>query len=166
MMRTRTRGFTLIEVLVALLVLGIGLLGVAGLQSATMGLNHGSYLRSQATVLAQDIVDRMRSNPRATANGNYDQGTASQNNGCTDVAGCTTTDMAGHDLYQWQAAVADQLPNGEGVVCIDSTPNDGDGAGSTDNDCDGTGDVRVVKLWWYSKEEDETHRFVTEVRPQ
>lgn len=162
----KTRGFTLIEVLVALLVLGIGLLGVAGLQSATLGLNHGSYMRSQATVLAQDVVDRMRANQRGTENGSYDQGTATQNNGCTQVTGCTVAEMAQHDLFEWQALLASELPQGEGVVCIDSTPEDGDGAGGTDNDCDGAGDVRVVKIWWYSKDEEEKHRFVTEVRPQ
>lgn len=160
-----TRGFTLVEVLVALLVLGVGLLGVAGLQSATLGLNHGSYLRSQATVLAQDMVDRMRANPRATANGDYDQGTAAVTASCTDAAGCTTIEMAQNDLSEWEAALATELPDGEGVVCIDSTPQDGDGPAAADNACDGVGDVRVIKIWWYSKDDDVTTRFVTEVRP-
>jgi len=161
-----TRGFTLIEVLVALLVLGIGLLGVAGLQSATLGLNHGSYLRSQATVLAQDVADRMRANPRGTANGDYDQGAATASAGCTNATGCTTTEMAQNDLFEWEDAVASELPDGEGIVCIDSTPEDGTGPGAADNACDGNGEVRVIKVWWYSKDDQDTRRFVTEVRPQ
>lgn len=161
-----TRGFTLVEVLVALLVLGVGLLGVAGLQSATLGLNHGSYLRSQATVLAQDMVDRMRANPRATANGDYDEaGAGASTATCEQAAGCTTQQMAAHDIAEWQAALGNELPDGEGVVCIDSTPRDGDGPAAVDNACDGAGDVRVIKIWWYSKDEDVTTRFVTEVRP-
>lgn len=158
------RGFTLVEVLVALLVLGIGLLGVAGLQSATLGMNHSSYLRSQATVLAEDIADRMRSNPRGTANGAYDQGDATSHAGCSDTTGCTTTEMAQDDLYEWENALATQLPDGEGVVCYDSTPDDGSGAGSAA--CDGGGSNRKIKIWWYSRDDEETHRFVTEVRPQ
>jgi len=63
----RTSGFTLIEVLIAVLVLGIGLLGVAGLQSVALSMNQGSYVRTQATVLARDIADRMRANNRAPA---------------------------------------------------------------------------------------------------
>lgn len=156
-------GFTLVEVLVALLVLGIGLLGVAGLQSATLGMNHASYLRSQATVLAEDITDRMRSNPRGTGNNAYDQGTASSHPGCSDTTGCTTTEMAENDLFEWQNALTTQLPDGEGVVCFDSTPDDGTGAGSPA--CDGGGSNRKIKIWWYSREDQQTHSFVTEVRP-
>lgn len=162
-----TRGFTLVEVLVALLVLGIGLLGVAGLQSATLGLNHGSYLRSQATILSQDIVDRMRANPSATSDGTYDQGTASTHANCEMAGGCSVQEMAEHDLEEWNTAVADELPNGQGIVCIDGTPDDGDGPAVADNECDGAaGANRVIKIWWYSKDEDDTQRFVTEVRPR
>lgn len=156
------RGFTLIEVLVALLVLGIGLLGVAGLQSATLGMNHASYLRSQATVLALDITDRMRANPRATGNGAYFQGTATETSSCTTTTGCTTLEMAQHDLWEWENLLATRLPNGEGVVCLDSTPDDGDNAGSPD--CDGGGSNPKIKIWWFSKDDDATQRFVTEVR--
>lgn len=156
------RGFTLIEVLVALLVLGIGLLGVAGLQSATLGMNHASYLRSQATVLAQDITDRMRANPRGTGNGAYFQGTATETSSCTTTTGCTTLEMAQHDLWEWQNLLAARLPSGEGVVCLDSTPDDGSGSGAPA--CDGAGTNPKVKIWWFSKDDEATQRFVTEVR--
>ncbi|HLE93281.1 MAG TPA: type IV pilus modification protein PilV, partial [Sulfuricaulis sp.] len=56
------RGFSLIEVLVALLVLSIGLLGLAALQTTSLQYNTGSYFRTQATFLAYDIIDRMRAN--------------------------------------------------------------------------------------------------------
>ena len=70
--RHRHRGFTLIEALVALVVLSIGLLGVAALQLASLQANYGASQRTQATFLAQDIVDRMRANRDAAVAGDYD----------------------------------------------------------------------------------------------
>ena len=64
--RRRSTGFSIIEVLVALLVLAIGLLGLAALQAQGLRFNHDAYVRTQATHLAYDIIDRMRSN-RANA---------------------------------------------------------------------------------------------------
>ena len=61
----RESGFSLIEVLVALLVLSIGLLGLAALQAQGLRFNHDAYVRTQATNLAYDIVDRMRVNNTA-----------------------------------------------------------------------------------------------------
>ena len=57
------QGFTLIEVLIAVLVLSIGLLGLASLQAASLKNNYGAYMRSQASILANDMADRIRSNP-------------------------------------------------------------------------------------------------------
>ncbi|OMG66869.1 type IV pilus modification protein PilV [Stutzerimonas balearica] len=69
---TSEAGATLIEVLVAVLVLSVGLLGLAGLQMKAMQSNHSAYYRSQATVLAYDIIDRMRANRADALNGVYD----------------------------------------------------------------------------------------------
>src|SRR6185295_1538044 len=68
----RSRGFTMIEVLVSLVVLSIGLLGVAALQLTSLRSNHSSAMRSQATFLAYDIIDRMRANRAAAIAGKYD----------------------------------------------------------------------------------------------
>ena len=62
---TDQRGTTLIEVLIALIVLSIGLLGLALLQVTSVQSNHSAYYRSQATVLAHDLADRMRANRTA-----------------------------------------------------------------------------------------------------
>ena len=59
---TKSRGFTLLEILIAVGVLSIGLLGIAGLQALGQRSNHSAYLRSQATALAYDMIDRMRAN--------------------------------------------------------------------------------------------------------
>ena len=67
---SRQRGFTLVEVLVTVIIISIGLLGVAGLQLAAMRSNHSAYLRTQATIAAYDLIDRMRTDP-ASFNGEH-----------------------------------------------------------------------------------------------
>lgn len=104
-------GFSLVEVLVALVVLSIGLLGVAGLQTRGVRDNHGAYLRTQATLGAKDLVDRMRANRPAALAGDYDLAF-----GGSVASGST---LAAKDLSQWQAALA-QLPGpGQGQVVVD-----------------------------------------------
>lgn len=58
----RQRGTSLLEVLVSLVILSLGLLGYAGLQSVTVKNSHNAYLRTQATSLAYNVLDRMRAN--------------------------------------------------------------------------------------------------------
>ena len=70
--RSRASGFTLLEMLVALLVLSFGLLGMAGLQATALRNNNNAYQRTQATVIALDIFERMRANRVAAANGEYE----------------------------------------------------------------------------------------------
>ncbi|MDZ7828339.1 MAG: type IV pilus modification protein PilV [Halofilum sp. (in: g-proteobacteria)] len=165
-MMRRNRGFTFVELLMAVLVLGIGLVGVAGLQSVALGMNYGSYLRSQATVLAGDMADRMRANPVGVGNGGYDMGaaaTATETTDCDTTTGCSTGDMAEHDLYLWIQRVQAVLPSANAVVCIDSTPMDGTPGTPA---CDGTGANHAVKIWWLEKEDGgNQRRFITEFRP-
>ena len=105
--RARARGFTLIEALVALLILSIGLLGVAALQLTSLRSNHSSSLRSQATLLAYDIVDRMRANQNAAKAGAYD----------IALAGSPTAGtVAGDDLVRWKQNLTNTLPVGKGAV--------------------------------------------------
>ncbi len=110
------RGTSLMEVLVTVVVLAVGLLGLAGLQAAGQRNAHQAYLRSQAVVLAYDILDRMRANPAGVQAGAYDaiQGPVSDP-GCIQ-AGCSPTLLAQHDAYQWQQAIAGALPAGQGTV--------------------------------------------------
>lgn len=104
--KLRTSGFSLIEVLVALLVLSIGLLGLAALQVTGIRFNHQSYQRTQATVLIYEIVDRMRANPQAL--GSYviaiGAGTPTAATNC-DTASCSITDLATYDLNRWRTAI-------------------------------------------------------------
>ena len=114
-------GFTLIEVLVALVVVAIGLLGLANLQTVGLRNNHSVNLTSQAIWLANDITDRIRSN----LNGNYNN-IASQQIDCSNPQQpCTPQQMAASDLWEWSQTVRQTLgPNATTLVCIDSNPLD------------------------------------------
>lgn len=139
-------GFSLIEVLVAALVLSIGLVGVAALQALSLQNNQSAFMRSQATALAYDLADRARAN-LASANSNlYNPATAGIKANCKTTVGCSPQDLAQHDLAEWNAAVATALPMGTGFICLDSTPDDGTGVG--DPQCDGSGNQASVKIWW------------------
>jgi type IV pilus assembly protein PilV len=101
--RRADRGFTLVEALVALLVLSIGLLGVAAMQLSSLQANNGAFQRSQATFLAQDIADRMRANRVRALAGDYDFafGTA---------APATPATTAETDIAAWKARLGIVLP--------------------------------------------------------
>ena len=145
-MPSRQRGFTLIEVLVSGLILAIGLVGVAGLQAFSLKNNQSAFMRSQATALAYDLADRMRSNVPGANGGFYAPANAALTIGCKTVSGCSPAQLAEHDLAEWNTTVATFLPMGTGFVCIDSTPDDGTGVG--DAQCDGAGTQFAIKIWW------------------
>ena len=115
----KSRGFTLLEVLIAVVVLSIGLLGIASLQAFGQRSNHSAYLRSQATALAYDMIDRIRANTAGLLNGNYNaiDTTAGpySNPGCDSIT-CSSSQMAQYDMYDWQQELATQLPAGNGKV--------------------------------------------------
>ena len=69
--RSRNRGFTLLEVLIALVVLSVGLLGIAAMMNFSLKANDSAYLRTQAEAFAYNIVDKMRANQNAALNGSY-----------------------------------------------------------------------------------------------
>jgi len=118
----RQRGFSMIEVLVTMIVLSIGLLGLAGLQLNAMRSNHSAYLRSQASTITSDIIDRMLVN-RATARaGSYDTGlgvpVAVLPSNCDGDAAdnCSVTEMATLDIDQWKSSLSNLLPSGDGTI--------------------------------------------------
>jgi type IV pilus assembly protein PilV len=125
--RHRTLGFSLIEILVALLVLSIGLLGLAALQTFGLKYNQQSYQRTQAVFQAYDIVDRIRANRIARIAGCYD--TLAE--GATAIAApaacvaafvdceaaeCNTMQLANYDVRRWNETNAALLTNGAGAI--------------------------------------------------
>lgn len=99
-------GVSLIEILVAILILSFGLLGVAGLMTTGMKNTQSSQYRTQASFLAYDMAERMRTNRQAALNGDY--------------AATNPSGIAGDDIDEWQTAVA-TLPAGAGFVAMSNT---------------------------------------------
>lgn len=123
-----TSGFTLIEVLIALFVLAIGLLGMATLMLASMQSSQGASQRSAATVAAYDLAERMRINriAAAVAPSPYavDPATAALPTCFTDVNntnGCSAADNVQLDLAQWMANLQNSIP--DAVAVIDQVNN-------------------------------------------
>jgi type IV pilus assembly protein PilV len=143
------RGVTLLEVLIAILILSVGLLGSAGLQTIGLKSNVGASQRSAATLLAYEMADRMRANQVGVSGGYYKNTTATQQSACETAVGCLPQQMAQNDIYEWYQLIQTNLPNGVGYVCIDSSPMDGTGnASSTQQKCDGVGTTYAIKIWW------------------
>lgn len=121
-------GFTLIEVMISVLVLLVGLLGVAGMQMLSLQANQGAYFRSQAVYIASEILDAMRANPTAVDQyvGVYPQdggaNTIPADPGCAGNAGCTPAEAAQRDLHFWARHFAD-FNNAIGATYRPSIPN-------------------------------------------
>jgi type IV pilus assembly protein PilV len=120
----RGRGFTLIEVMVSLVVLSIGLLGIGKLVLFSARANDSAYLRGQATAMAYEILDNMRSNRVTAMQAGYDTALATMppNPGSCVETVCTATTLAQYDEYQWKTRLAAALPSGEGSVVTAGNP--------------------------------------------
>jgi type IV pilus assembly protein PilV len=119
---TDARGFTLVEVLVALVVLSVGLLGMAKMVMVSSHSNDSAYLRSQATALAYQAMDSMRANLSAsTANGYLTtlgvMPPATVN--CSAV--CDSPTLALSDVYAWKQHLKNALPAGTGSIATSAT---------------------------------------------
>ncbi len=111
-------GMTLVEVLVTLVIISVGLLGVAAMQLATVRNNQDAYVRSQAAVLAGDMLDRMRANR-------------------SDLLGYSKADLyeiaidqmevpdtpEGDEIANWRRILDTQLPDGRGGIAYDDATN-------------------------------------------
>ena len=164
----RCNGISLIEILVTMFVMTIGLLGLAGLQSASLQFNNVANLRTVAIIQSYDMMDRMRANKRGLDQGFYDDPTATANADCSTTTGCTPEEMAMDDFTTWDALNASMLPSGKGFVCKEDTPDTGINRvnGSTSDDeptCNGTGSRYVVYVTW--TEEGETVTFFETLEP-
>ena len=108
---TRSRGFTLLEVLIALLIFSLGILGLAALQTYSVKTNQSAHLRSQATALVNMMMDDIRANRANVADYYSNEYTAYD---------CATepadTPMATHDLQAWRQQINCALPEGRGAV--------------------------------------------------
>ena len=118
-------GFTLLEVLVALLVMSIGLLGIGKMMMLSARANDSAYMRSQATALAYTILDDMRANRSAAISQAYDtaQVVPALLACATAQPGCTSAQVAQNDTALWNNALGAELPGGTGTVVTAIAPN-------------------------------------------
>ncbi len=152
----------MLEVLIAIVILSFGLLAMAASLSAGFRANQSAYYRTVATQQAYDMSDRLRANLAGVAAGSYlNLNGTPANPGCI-TTGCTPAQLAQYDAWNWNTANANLLPTGAGVVCLDSTPNDGTPGVPA---CDGIGNIYAVKVWWDDDRTGNPKRFVTTLQP-
>ena len=124
---------SLIEVLVSVVIMSVGILGVAGIQVVSLQQNRSSIFRAEALQLANDILDRMRANPLQTYAGVNFNATPPGNTICT-AADCSPLQMRDYDIAQWKCSInsadadgtpfprcvtlgiAGALPQGQGAI--------------------------------------------------
>ena len=121
--RRRARGMTLIETLVALVIMSVGLLGIAALHVESVKAARGATLRTKAITLAVDMAEKMRANRLGALEGDYtiDSGDMGSNHDCADddeggaTVACNPAEMADHDVWLWKQRLANAqsgLPEG------------------------------------------------------
>jgi type IV pilus assembly protein PilV len=152
-------GSSLIEILVSIILLSFGLLGMVGLQAASMQNNREARLQSTGVRLATELAERMRgnhavaiktdpaSNPYLLSNVTALPAKASVN--CVTTSCATPLQVATWEINEWlrrMFATDVGLPGARVVVCFDTVPYDNDGLPVWD--CTGTGDIIHIKLGW------------------
>jgi len=123
---TSQEGFTLLEALVTIVIVSIGLLGILGLQTVSIANTQSSAARSQATIAADNIADRMRANFTGARASAYDAvghpAAGAEPKTCTVAAACTPLEMAARDAWEWDNTLGPpHLPAGEGHIDCNGT---------------------------------------------
>ena len=152
-------GFSLIEVLVAIVVLSLGMLGAVGMQTTAMQSNKETRSQAVATTFARELAEKMRGNHavaiQTTAVNNpylFDTTLTSPSSVATFSVNCFTTgcstgaDVAAWDVADWQGRVRAALPTPRVKVCFDASPFDS--AGKPRWACTDSGDIAVLKMSW------------------
>ena len=152
-------GTSLIEVLVLAIIMSIGLLGIISLQVVGIKLTTNAVTKTQALILSEDLISRIRANRSAVVdmNGkvygtNYKKSKGSNfpksgHINCLKNVGCTAQEMAQNDLFSWSQLVMNRLPTNaktlkdETFLCFDSNPSDS-------IECDNKGSTFVLQIGW------------------
>ena len=125
--RRKSRGVSLLEVLISILLATIGLLALAGANVSAIRYSKMSQYRGTATMLAQDIAERMRANKLGLNTYTYttswtgQASTVAADTSCEGVVTCTAANLAAYDLNNWRKVVQSQLPHGSVFISIQGT---------------------------------------------
>ncbi len=125
----KQRGFSLIEALVAFMVISVGMLGIASLQTVSLRAGSTAAVRSVAVIKAGEIIERMRANPTQVLSYAINASSAGADNGCTDngtVTACTPAEMAADDIYHWLQDLKAAMPNNGSATVTITPPGAGD----------------------------------------
>jgi type IV pilus assembly protein PilV len=125
------RGVSMVELLVSLLIFTFGMLGLAGLQTRTLTFNQSSLVRSQATALISDVLDRMRADRKNAEAGTWDTALTEKS---TDVV--TGGAFSKTDMKDWKGQVEALMPSASGKASIVTTLTGAD-----------TGNVTITIQW-------------------
>lgn len=111
---SRQAGFSLVEVLITLVIMSVGMLGIAGLYVQSMQAGRTSMLRHHAVTLAGDVADRIRANPAAAIA--YIDPVGADNNCVLGGIDCTPAQMAANDILLWKTQASENLPGGDVTI--------------------------------------------------
>lgn len=157
-------GFSLIEVLIAVFVLALGVIGAAGMQLAAIRTSQQTNFQTNAVQLANELADKMRANDAQMKlsdannlfmNMNYDSvkdaAPVTPTLCYTSTANCSSSDLAKADIYEWQVRLKNMLPGGRVIVCRDSAPFDNTTRSLTWTCKADTNAGLTIKIGWKSK---------------
>lgn len=117
--KCKQRGISLIESLIAMVVMALGILGILGVQMRTLADTQTGVRRAQAIRLIEDLSERVQSNPNALGNlGSYASSWDSTHTKPACASGCTPEDQAKLDIYLWKESIKNNLPTGKARVFI------------------------------------------------
>jgi type IV pilus assembly protein PilV len=124
--QSHSRGFTMVEMLVALVVLSIGMLGIAGLFAVSLRSGSSAIQRMQAVNLASEMADRIRANRRAGIAYTAAAADTGTNNTCSGAAAvvCTPAQLAANDIFFWKAGITSAFKGGQATGAIGYTAGD------------------------------------------
>ncbi|AWN75132.1 type IV pilus modification protein PilV [Legionella anisa] len=131
---TQQTGMSLIEVLVAFVILAVGLLGIAGMLILSSKANNSSYAKQQAVQSIYDIFDKIRANSQAAINGNYNISNINSSGSPTspsppgvmcNQSPCSSPQLAAYDTWYWLAHDVSKLPRGSGSITSSPAPGTG-----------------------------------------
>lgn len=146
--RNTQTGTSLIEILVSIVIFAVGLSGTAAMSLTSLRSATDGYFNSQATILATELADAMRANLAAYESSKFASTPGPWSENCSFFgAVCTPEEQSKYDSGKWLAHVADELPSGTAVMCVDSTPDDGQ---PEDPLCDGEG-LNTLKIFWFDR---------------
>jgi type IV pilus assembly protein PilV len=123
----RMRGISMVESLVALVIISVGMLGIAGMYLSSLQAGRSANLRVQAVNLATDMADHIRSNQRGRSFYKATSADKGESKDCSTLT-CTPENVAKNDIYVWKQAISAALPaNANGQLKFTDVANDADG---------------------------------------